>query len=154
MTRAILTTVTLCALSLPAARADAHCQIPCGIYDDHNRIHQMREDVTTIAKAVKQINALAKKNDAQSKQQLVRWVTNKEQHAERIIRTVSDYFLSQKIKPACKTKRAAIRAHVKDSRTFRLFDRGCSRKNFILHEPISIRSPSLRSARETSSPLT
>lgn len=81
-------------------RADAHCQIPCGIYDDHARIHSIREDITTIEKAVTNIGELAGKKDAQSANQLVRWVTNKEEHAERIIRTISDYFLTQKIKPA------------------------------------------------------
>ena len=48
------------------ADANAHCQVPCGIYDDHARIHQMLEDVATIAKAVTQIAELAGKTDAQS----------------------------------------------------------------------------------------
>ena len=30
----------------------AHCQIPCGIYDDHARVHAMLEDVTTIEKSL------------------------------------------------------------------------------------------------------
>ena len=33
----------------------AHCQVPCGIYDDAVRIIQLREHVTTIEKAMKQI---------------------------------------------------------------------------------------------------
>lgn len=80
-------------------RAEAHCQIPCGIYDDHNRVHQIREDITTIQKSVTLINELATKKDAQSQHQLVRWVMNKEKHAENIIRTISDYFMTQKIVP-------------------------------------------------------
>jgi nickel superoxide dismutase len=79
--------------------ADAHCQVPCGIYDESARITQMHEDAATVAKAVKLMNELAAKDDAQSKQQFVRWTNTKEQHAERIIRTVCDYFLAQKIKP-------------------------------------------------------
>ncbi|MFT5434441.1 MAG: nickel superoxide dismutase, partial [Myxococcota bacterium] len=70
-------------LALPSTAA-AHCQVPCGIYDDHARIHGMLEDVTTIAKAVGEISALAKKSDAQSLNQATRWIMTKEQHATRI----------------------------------------------------------------------
>jgi nickel superoxide dismutase len=79
-----------------------HCQIPCGIYDDYARVKSMLEDVQTIEKSTKLINELAGKNDAQSKNQLVRWVMNKEKHAQNIISTISDYFLTQRVKPAQK----------------------------------------------------
>ena len=78
--------------------AQAHCQVPCGIYDDGGRITSIQEDVTTITKAMKQINALADKSDAQSLNQAVRWINTKEQHATNIQRTVGDYFLTQKVK--------------------------------------------------------
>jgi len=80
-------------------QAYAHCQIPCGIYDDHARVQQMLEDVATVEKSVKLISELAGKTDAQSQNQLVRWVMNKEEHAQRIISTISDYFLTQRVKP-------------------------------------------------------
>ena len=80
-------------------QAYAHCQIPCGIYDDHARVQQMLEDVATVEKSVKLILELAGKTDAQSQNQLVRWVMNKEEHAQRIISTISDYFLTQRVKP-------------------------------------------------------
>lgn len=76
-----------------------HCQVPCGIYDDANRVHQMLEDVSTITKAIHQIHELNDKPDVQSKQQLVRWVNNKEIHADKIIDTISNYFLTQRVKP-------------------------------------------------------
>ena len=76
-----------------------HCQVPCGIYDDANRVHQMLEDVSTITKAIHQIHELNDKPDVQSKQQLVRWVNNKEIHTEKIIDTISNYFLTQRVKP-------------------------------------------------------
>jgi nickel superoxide dismutase len=79
--------------------ADAHCQVPCGIYDDPARIVQMHEDAATIAKAIAQMNELAGKDDALSHQQFVRWANTKEEHASRIIDTVSTYFLTQKLKP-------------------------------------------------------
>lgn len=80
--------------------ASAHCQVPCGIYDDHARIHAMEEDVATIGKAVAQLQEAQDKDDAQSFNQRVRWTQTKEDHASRIIDVVSQYFLTQKIKPA------------------------------------------------------
>jgi nickel superoxide dismutase len=83
-----------------AGAARAHCQVPCGIYDDAARVAALREDFATIAKAMAQIVALAPKADALSKNQLARWVLTKEQHAERVMRTIADYFMAQLIKPA------------------------------------------------------
>lgn len=101
VSRSLLTSVVITAAVWgAAAQAHAHCQVPCGIYDDPARIAMMREDVTTISKAMNQITALAKKNDALSKNQLTRWVDTKDHHAERVMRTIADYFMAQKIKPA------------------------------------------------------
>jgi nickel superoxide dismutase len=85
----------------------AHCQVPCGIYDDSARVQAMLEDVETTAKATKLINELAGKKDAQSQNQTARWVMNKEKHAQNIIATISDYFLTQRVKSSQKdyTKR-------------------------------------------------
>jgi len=83
---------------LPVQTASAHCQIPCGIYDDHARVQAMLEDAATVEKSVKLITELAGKSDAQSQNQLVRWVMNKEKHAQNIISTISDYFLTQRVK--------------------------------------------------------
>jgi nickel superoxide dismutase len=60
----------------------------------------MLEDVKTIDKSIKMIEELAGKVDAQSQNQLVRWVINKENHAQDIITTISDYFLTQRVKPS------------------------------------------------------
>ena len=78
--------------------AYSHCQIPCGIYDDSSRVSSMLEDVQTIRKSVKEMNLLSEKNDVQSKNQFVRWVNNKEKFAQKIIETISDYFLTQRVK--------------------------------------------------------
>jgi nickel superoxide dismutase len=75
----------------------AHCQVPCGIYDDHARVQAMLEDAATVEKALKMIAKLAGKTDAQSQNQLVRWVMNKEKHAQSVIATISDYFLTQRV---------------------------------------------------------
>lgn len=79
-------------------QAAAHCQVPCGIYDDAARVQSMLEDATTVKKATTQIAELADKADAQSQQQLIRWVSNKEAHAQQVITTISDYFLTQRVK--------------------------------------------------------
>jgi len=82
--------------------SQAHCQIPCGIYDDHARVQSMLEDAATIEKSAKLIAELSGKSDAQSQNQLVRWVMNKEKHAQKIISTISDYFLTQRVKSSQK----------------------------------------------------
>ena len=79
---------------------NAHCQIPCGIYDDHARVQSMLEDAATIEKSIGAITELSGKTDAQSQNQVVRWVMNKEKHAQNVISTISDYFLTQRVKPA------------------------------------------------------
>ena len=78
----------------------SHCQIPCGIYDDFSRIEQLHEDAKTINKSILKINELSDQADIQSSQQLIRWVNNKEAHAEAIIQMISNYFLTQRIKPS------------------------------------------------------
>ena len=93
---AVLTAALWCSRVPPAS---AHCQVPCGIYDDKARIQRMLEDTTTIAKAIAQIHDLAGKDDAESLNQVVRWVTTKEDHASNVIQVVSEYFLTQKVKP-------------------------------------------------------
>ena len=86
--------------NVTAPQAAAHCQVPCGIYDDAARITRLHEDATTIGKAVQEINALAAKRDAQSLNQAARWIATKEAHASHVIEVVSAYFLTQKVKPA------------------------------------------------------
>ena len=75
-----------------------HCQVPCGIYDDAVRIVQIEEDITTIRKAMNKINDLAGKPDAQSLNQILRWVNTKEDHAQNAQETVLNYFLAQRVK--------------------------------------------------------
>ena len=75
-----------------------HCQVPCGIYDDAVRIVQIEEDITTIRKAMNKINDLAGKSDAQSLNQISRWVNTKEDHAQNAQETVLNYFLAQRVK--------------------------------------------------------
>ncbi|MFC4990855.1 superoxide dismutase [Ni] [Rubritalea tangerina] len=80
-----------------APLASAHCQIPCGIYADDNVFVTLHKDQETIAKAMQQIKELSK-DPAANVNQISRWVTNKEQHAQNVQNVVAQYFLAQRIK--------------------------------------------------------
>ena len=95
----LLTAIVVAGVSvIMSPQVWAHCQIPCGIYDDHARVQSMLEDAATVDKSAKAIAELAGESDAQSQNQLVRWVMNKETHAQNVIDTISDYFLTQRVK--------------------------------------------------------
>lgn len=89
----------------------SHCQVPCGIYDDNARVMAMLEDAATAKKAVTEMTKLASKNDVQSQNQRVRWVMNKEQHAQKIIATIGDYFLTQRVKTSQKDYVERLKKH-------------------------------------------
>ena len=86
------------ALSLSKSVILAHCQVPCGIYDDALRIIQIKEDFRTIDKSISKINNLSKFSDPLTLNQINRWVLTKENHASNIQKIVSEYFLIQRIK--------------------------------------------------------
>ncbi len=100
--QSILTLTLLAAFALVALPdvGHSHCQVPCGIYDDHARVHAMLEDAETVVKASKQMTELAGKTSAQDANQMVRWVMNKESHAQNVIETIAHYFLTQRVKPS------------------------------------------------------
>ena len=99
MKKLILTILAiLLPLSFSISTVSAHCEIPCGIYDDQLRTQLIAEHATTIEKSMKQIMALSKAEPT-SYNQLVRWVSNKEKHATEIQHIVSQYFMTQRIKP-------------------------------------------------------
>ena len=79
----------------------AHCQVPCGIYDDASRVIKIEEHIHTIDKAMDTILNITSKNKqtALEMNQLVRWVNTKEEHAQKIQSTLMEYFLAQRIKP-------------------------------------------------------
>ena len=76
----------------------SHCQVPCGIYDDEMRIKMISEHITTIEKAMKQVIELSKESKP-NYNQIVRWVMNKEKHAEELSQILTYYFMAQRIKP-------------------------------------------------------
>jgi nickel superoxide dismutase len=58
----------------------------------------MEEDITTLEKAMTQIIALGEQ-DGKTANQRVRWILNKEKHAEKLQATIWQYFMTQRIKP-------------------------------------------------------
>ncbi len=76
----------------------AHCQIPCGIYGDKMRFDMWMEQIATIEKSMNQINELSRA-ETPNYNQIVRWVNNKDKHADDIMEIALQYFLAQRIKP-------------------------------------------------------
>lgn len=76
----------------------SHCQVPCGIYDDAVRIKMIAEHISTMEKAMKQVTELSTQTTPNFNQ-IVRWVTNKEKHAEELSDIVTYYFMTQRLKP-------------------------------------------------------
>lgn len=87
-------------------KANAHCEIPCGIYGDSLRVDMIEEHIRTIEKSMNQIIKLSEEGD-KNYNQLVRWIVNKEEHAKKIQDIVSQYFLHQRIKPVDPTNEEA-----------------------------------------------
>ena len=94
-------TLLLLVTCLTAGYAAAHCEIPCGIYDDQMRFAMIGEHITTIEKSMKQISELADQKSL-NHNQLSRWVMNKENHANELQHIVTQYFMTQRIKPDAK----------------------------------------------------
>ena len=91
--------------------AFAHCEIPCGIYGDRMRIEQLREHFRTLEKSMKQVVELQKAEDIDYNQ-LVRWVNNKELHANKVQEIVYQYFMNQRITPVEKGDAEAYEKYV------------------------------------------
>lgn len=96
--RIVQTALAFLTLLLVAGEATSHCEIPCGIYDDAMRIKMMAEHIATIEKSMNMIKDLDQVEQKNTNQQ-VRWVMNKEDHANQLQEIVSQYFLTQRIKP-------------------------------------------------------
>ena len=83
---------------LGAESAWSHCEIPCGIYDDQMRVRMIAEHIKTIEKSMKEVKRLIS-DEPMNKNQMVRWVMNKEDHADQLQEIVTQYFMTQRITP-------------------------------------------------------
>ena len=79
-------------------KVNAHCQIPCGIYNDSLRISLIKEHIETIKKSMLEIKKLSSEKNI-NYNQIVRWVQNKDDHADKIVDIVVNYFMMQRIEP-------------------------------------------------------
>jgi len=104
--------LVLLVMLLSANNADAHCEIPCGIYGDEMRCDMIEEHIATIEKSMQMIVELSKEAD-KNYNQLVRWVDNKDEHADRIQEIVAQYFLTQRIKITDTKDEGAYNTYVK-----------------------------------------
>lgn len=77
--------------------AYSHCQVPCGIYDDHARLDMIAEHITTIEKSMKTIESLSAEQKP-NMNQVVRWINAKDEHANELSEIVTYYFMAQRIK--------------------------------------------------------
>jgi len=93
--------------------AFSHCEMPCGIYGDETRFTMLEEDITTVEKSMKLIVELSKAGE-KNYNQLVRWIDNKEKHANLIQETVSQYFMTQRVKPADEINQAEYKKYMKE----------------------------------------
>ncbi len=84
-------------LILMVNMAQSHCQVPCGIYGDQMRFEMFREHIATLEKSMNQFHELSMNPEANINQ-LVRWVNNKDHHADEFTDIVTYYFLAQRIK--------------------------------------------------------
>ena len=109
--KTVKTLLTCLIVSASINIASAHCQVPCGIYDDNARVKAMLEDAATVVKATGELEKLAGKSDAQSLNQITRWASNKESHAQSVISTIADYFLTQRVKAAQEDYTERLKKH-------------------------------------------
>ena len=101
----VLTIISLF-LIFGAVSVYAHCEIPCGIYNDQLRVELIKEHITTIEKSMNQITGLSGQSPL-NYNQIVRWIDNKEEHANKIQDIVYQYFMTQRIKAAAPADKAA-----------------------------------------------
>ena len=104
--------LSVIAVVLANGPAAAHCQIPCGIYDDARQFDVIEEHARTIEKAMDQINTLTEQSPA-NYHMIARWTINKEEHAQMVQDIVHAYFLTQRVKAADPSDEAAYAAYVK-----------------------------------------
>ena len=94
------------------AIAYSHCQIPCGIYGDQGRFDMISEHIMTIEKSMNTINELSKQ-ESSDMNQIVRWVQNKDKHADELTDIVTYYFMAQRVKPPQATEGKDYENYVK-----------------------------------------
>lgn len=112
-TKLLFSTLAVAVLSaFTVQNASAHCQVPCGIFADQLEFEKLLEAQTTIAKANVQMAELIKENTPLNANQAARWIITKEDHCKKVMESVAQYFMAQRIKPdADNYEKSLIAAH-------------------------------------------
>jgi len=98
MTKLFLPLFVFSIIGFTAQKSFAHCEIPCGIYNDELRIALLYEHFTTIEKAMNKITELSNAPE-KDYMMITRWTIAKEDHAIKVQEIAEQYFLTQRIKP-------------------------------------------------------
>lgn len=109
----LLLTFSISFILLFNYEAMAHCEIPCGIYEDSVRIALLYEHITTIEKSMNMITKLQAEETNVDYNQLLRWIMNKEEHANKIQYIVAQYFMHQRVKPVSDTNNEKYEVYIK-----------------------------------------
>lgn len=112
MNRVVVACVSIWVFFVLAQTASCHCEIPCGIYGDESRFEMIEEHITTVAKSIETITSLSEEED-KNHNQMVRWIDNKEAHADQIQDIVCQYFMTQRVKPVGETDTVKYTHYVK-----------------------------------------
>jgi nickel superoxide dismutase len=96
MKKLALSIIVLFGLGL-TQKSYAHCEIPCGIFNDEIRIALIYEHITTIEKAMTKIIELSEAEN-EDYMNITRWTMAKEDHANKIQHEVTQYFITQRVK--------------------------------------------------------
>ena len=113
MKKITLSVAVLFMLAFSTTRSFGHCEMPCGIYSDQMRIDYIKESITTVEKAMKQITEL-QNEDPMNYNQIVRWTVTKEDHAQMIQDIVQQYFMTQRINPVDPSETVKYNKYVKE----------------------------------------
>ena len=124
---ALLLSVALLLAAGGTGLVRAHCEIPCGIYGDTTRIDLLYEHMATVEKSMKQIVELSA-DPAANANQLTRWIMNKEKHCDEIQHIVTQYFMTQRLKPVDSGEEARKKYRNQIERLHRMLTRAMKAK--------------------------
>lgn len=112
-TKLFLSTLIAVAFGLFSTQeSQAHCQVPCGIFADQLEFEKLLEAQTTIAKANVQMAELIKDDSPLAVNQATRWIMTKEDHCKKVMESVAQYFMAQRIKPDAENyNKSLVAAH-------------------------------------------
>lgn len=84
---------------LGCEKVSAHCQMPCGIYNDQMIYDKIDQYYDTMIKGMHVINN-NKFENVHDRNEFVRWVMTKDKESDEVANVLLTYFLMQKIKPS------------------------------------------------------